>query len=89
MAKVFIIEDEAHGEFQWKYDTFEDAITELRKRMNIPWNQKPNICPCISRKTCSRNYEIIEYETNDKPRKEIKRTSILKISSKTVKRLYN
>ncbi len=82
MAKIFVIEDEAHAEWQGEYATFEDVVSELKKRMNIPWDQKPNICPCISWQTCGRNYEIVEYDTEGELWKEIKRTAALEISLK-------
>lgn len=85
MAKIFLIEDEAHAELQGEYATFKDAVVELKRRMNIPWNQEPNICPCTSWKTCGRNYEIVEYETDKKPWKEINRTLVLAISQKMKK----
>ncbi len=85
MTKKFIIEDEAHAALQGEYAIFEDAVVELKKRMEIPWDQKPNVCPCTSWKTCGRNYEIIEYDTSSKPWKEIDRKAVLEISSKVTK----
>lgn len=85
MNKKFIIEDESHAEWQCKYDSFEDAVKDLEKRRDIPWNKKPNVCPCISWKTCGRRYAIIEFNTDTHPWKEINRQLVLEISSKESK----
>lgn len=82
----YIIEDESHAEMQGEFDSFEDALTELKKRSTIPWDQEPNKCPCTNWRNCRRNYEIAEYNTANKPYwKEIERTSVLEISSSNVK----
>ncbi|WP_445721292.1 hypothetical protein [Flavobacterium sp.] len=83
---MFIIEDEIHAEPQkGEYKTFEDAFVELKKRAAIPWNEKPNRCPCTNWKDCERNYQIIEYDTTKISWKELKRKDILTISAKGVK----
>jgi len=65
---MFIIEDEIHAEPQkGEYKTFEHAISELKKRATIPWNEKPNRCLCTNWKDCERNYQIIEYDTTKIP----------------------
>jgi len=86
MKKMFIIEDEAHAELQeGEFQTFDDAYTELQKRAIIPWNEKPNRCPCTNWKDCERNYQIIEYDTTKTPWEELQRRDILTISAKGVK----
>jgi hypothetical protein len=46
---MFIIEDEIHAEPQkGEYITFEDALAELQKKSIIPWDEKPNRCPCTN-----------------------------------------
>lgn len=83
---MFIIEDEIHAEPEKReYKTFEDAISELKKRATIPWNEKPNRCPCTNWKDCERNYQIIEYDTTKIPWTELQRKDILTISAKGVK----
>ncbi len=77
----FFIEDESHAEWQdGEYDSFESALAELKRRAEIAWDQEPNVCPCTSWKTCNREYAILECETD--PWNEIRRVSVLEVSSK-------
>ena len=85
IKKIYTIEDEFHAEEQGEYSTYEDALEELKKRKRIPWNQKPNKCPCSSWQTCGRKYEIIEYETNTKPWTKISQKPVLEVSAREVK----
>lgn len=83
---MFIIEDEIHAEIQsGEFDSYEDALTELKKRAKIPWDKKPNRCPCTNWKNCEKNYQIIEYDTTKTPWKELQRENVLKISAKGLK----
>lgn len=84
MTLKYIIEDESHAEWQWEYNSFNEALIELEKRKNIPWNEKPNICPCMSWKTCWRNYQILTFNNSN----EIERIPILNISAKWIEWLY-
>lgn len=84
MSRLFVIEDEAHAEWQGKYASLEDAIAELKRRASIPWDQDPNACPCTSWKTCGRNYQVIEFETSVRRWREIRRTEYLEVSAKGV-----
>jgi hypothetical protein len=82
---MFIIEDEAHAEWCGEFTTKEEAILELRARSLIPWNQEPNVCPCMSWRTCGREYFILEFNTSVEPWEERSRTPVLSVSSKEVK----
>ena len=83
---MFIIEDEIHAEPEkGEYKTFEDAIAELQKRASIPWDEKPNRCPCTNLRDCQRNYQIIEYDTTKTPWIEKQRKEVLKISREGIK----
>lgn len=83
---MFIIEDELHAEpQQGEFTSFEQAVAELKERAKIPWNQKPNRCPCISWKICERQYQIVEYDNTTIPWTELSRQHILTISSKGIK----
>ncbi|MDY7395103.1 hypothetical protein UMM65_07605 [Aureibaculum sp. 2210JD6-5] len=83
---MFQIEDESHAELQMgKFNSYKDAINELKRRAEIPWSEKPNRCPCTSWETCGRNYVIIEYDDSRIPWKELNRYSVLEISAKGIK----
>jgi hypothetical protein len=79
---MFEIYDELHAEQQAEFETLEAAKNELRRRAGIPWDQEPNVAPCLSWKTCGRKYEIIEY---DDASREIRRIAALEVSSNGVK----
>ena len=78
---IFVIDDELHAESQGEYDSLDEAISELRRRAALPWNQTPNIVPCADWKTCGRSYEIVEYDQTSIPWKELRRIPALKISA--------
>lgn len=78
----YVIEDEAHAEWCGKFDTYQDAFQELKRRSKIRWDQLPNVCPCTNWKNCGRRYEIIEFEDSTDPWQEIGRSLVLEISSR-------
>ena len=77
----FVIEDTTHADWHGEYSSFESALAELNKRADIPWNERPNIAPCTSWKTCGRSYEIIEYDDSKIPWIELNRSFIFEISA--------
>lgn len=79
---MFVIEDESHAEWCGKFPTFDGALSELRARSCIPWDSKPNVCPCMSWRTCGREYYIIEFDCSQEPWHETSRVPVLSISSK-------
>ncbi len=82
---MFIIEDELHAEPQGQFQDMEQAISELRRRAQIPWNQGPNLAPCTSWKTCGRVYEVIEYDDAVIPWEELRRIKVLEVSAAGVR----
>ena len=78
---IYIIEDERHAEWCGEFSSFNDALEELKRRSGIPWDKKPNICPCTNWKNCGRNYEIVEFDNSTKPWKEHSRTPALDVSA--------
>jgi hypothetical protein len=76
---MFQIDDELHGEPQGEFDTFEDAMSELERRSKFPWDADPNKAPCMSWRTCGRNYEVVEYDDSQGEWKELSRTRVLEI----------
>ena len=84
MAK-FVIEDESHAEWMGEFASEEEALTELRRRAQMPWDQPPNCAPCMSWRTCGRDYCVIEFDDTQRPWKELKRTLVLEVSASGVK----
>jgi hypothetical protein len=84
LCRRFEIYDEVHAESQSHHDTFESAITELKRMAQIPWDQEPNQAPCTSWKTCGRRYEIIEYDITTTPERPLRRVPALEISAQGV-----
>jgi hypothetical protein len=80
-VSIFVVEDEAHAEPQGEFETFAEAVAELRRRAAMPWDREPNVAPCASWKTCGRRYEIVEYDTRETPRREVKRAFVLEVSA--------
>ena len=76
---MFRLEDELHAEPQGEFETFEDALAELRRRAVIPWNCAPNVAPCASWKACGRHYEVVEYDARKTPWLEVQRVPVLEV----------
>lgn len=81
---TYVIEDEFHAEWCGSFGTKTEAMEELRRRRNLPWDQPPNVCPCKNWRTCVREYVIIEFNTSAEPWQEVSRVPVLSISSKGV-----
>jgi hypothetical protein len=82
---MFVIEDERHAEPQGRFVGFQQAIVELKRRAEIPWDQEPNRAPCMGWETCGRTYVVIEYDDSHLPWKELRRVTVLDISASGVK----
>ena len=83
---MFVIEDEAHAEPQeGRFQTRQEAITELRRRATISWNEVPNRAPCTNWPNCGRRYELVEYDDTELPWKELSRVVVLNISASGVR----
>ncbi|MBK0404803.1 hypothetical protein I5M27_17560 [Adhaeribacter sp. BT258] len=82
--ELFEIEDEFHAESQGQFDNYAAALAELQRRTKIPWNEKPNKCPCTNWKNCHRDFQIIHYDTKEIPWKELNRTDVYRISAKGI-----
>ena len=81
MPTIFVIEDQSHCEHIGQFDSLSAAWTELRRLSAIPRDTPPNVCPCTSWRTCSRDYEIIEYQTACAPWHEVRRLAGLEVSA--------
>lgn len=79
---MFVIEDERHAELQdGEFTTLQEAVSELKRRAEIPWDEEPNRAPCRSWETCGRTYVVIEYDDSHLPWTELSRTIVLKVSA--------
>jgi hypothetical protein len=86
MPRVFRIEDELHAESVGEeFESFESALTEVRRLAGIPWGQEPNVARCQGWRTCGRHYEIVEYDASWVERG---RTSVVEIMHDGVKWEY-
>ena len=79
-----MIEDERHAEGQGRFLSVQDAMIELRRRAQLPWNEKPNVAPCTNWEKCGRAYEVVEYDDTSVPWTEIRRTRVLEVSASGV-----
>jgi hypothetical protein len=80
-SRKFLIEDERHAEAQGEYLSLPDALSELRRRAALPWDQAPNVAPCTNWQNCGRSYEIIEYDVSTQPWTELRRFLALEVSA--------
>jgi hypothetical protein len=78
---LYAIEDEMHAEMQGEYRSADLAIAELKRRAAIPFDQRPNLCPCKSRRNCGRLYSIITYDDSTQPWVETERKEVLRVSN--------
>ena len=81
---MFVIYDESHAEWHGEFKAFDEALSELRRRFDLPWDQHPNAAPCTSWRTCGRTYEVIEFDDSTKPWTELRRVPILDVSASGV-----
>jgi hypothetical protein len=82
---LFIVDDEWHAEPQGEFDSFENALAEVRRRASIPWDRNPNQAPCVGWKSCGRSYEIVKYDNLQSPWKDLERVPILEITAAGIK----
>lgn len=80
---MFVIEDEIHAETD-EFPTREAAMSELRRRAKIPWDEQPNRAPCQSWRTCGRRYVLIEYDDSCFPWRAMSCQSMLEVSASDV-----
>jgi hypothetical protein len=56
----------------------------LRRLAGLPWNEAPNLCPCMSWRTCGRRYHLVEYDTSSTPWRVIGNEALLEVSAKEI-----
>ena len=81
----FILEDADHAEPMGEFASLGDAVSELRRRAQLPWDEPPNVAPCTNWQTCGRCYEIVEYEVDCEPWQELRRIAAFEVSAQGVK----
>ena len=81
---VFVLEDDIHAEWGGEFRSFDEALSEIRVRSKIAWDQQPNICPCQNWKECGREYSIVEFDSSTTPWTELDRIPVLSVSAKAV-----
>ena len=84
MTIQYTIEDEKHAELSGQFSTLEEAVNELRKRAELPWDELPNVAPCTNWKKCGRDYEIIEYDVSTVPCTTVRRIPALSVSAEGI-----
>jgi hypothetical protein len=62
---VFVISDEWHAEHLGEFESFAEAIEQLKYWAAVPWDESPNRAPCMSWRTCGRSYKILKYEGDE------------------------
>jgi hypothetical protein len=83
--RKFIIEDTSHAQPMGEFASLADAVKELHRLENLPWDEPPNIAPCTNWQTCGRCYEIVEYEADSEPWQERRRIAAFEVSAKGVR----
>ncbi|CAN5612440.1 hypothetical protein BH10PSE14_BH10PSE14_08680 [soil metagenome] len=82
---MFVIYDELHAEHVGEFATREEALAELRRLASVPWDQAPNVAPCMSWRTCGRQYELVEYDDTGTPWRTLSQEPALEVSQTEVK----
>lgn len=86
---MFVIEDEWHAEWVGEFSSRDEAIEELKRLAELSWDQKPNLCPCTSWRTCGRRYHLVEFDTAGEPWRSLSDEAILEVSAKETAWLQN
>ena len=78
---MLVIEDSIHAEQAGRFQRFDEAVAELRRRAAIPWDEEPNRAPCTSWRSCGREYHVLAYDTSETPWKLLKDVGVLNVSA--------
>jgi hypothetical protein len=82
---MFVIEDQSHAELIGRFTSRAEAMAELRRLAETPWDAAPNLAPCGSWRTCGREYELIEYDVAETSWREVSRVAALDISASGIR----
>jgi hypothetical protein len=64
MSKIYVVTDTLHAELHSEHATLALAWQELQRLSSLPWHEPPIRPPCGSWQSCSREYEIREYDSD-------------------------
>jgi len=67
MPSSFTIENRNHADLMSLHESLAEAVAEPRCLPAIPWHEEPDAPPCTVWRTCRRRYEILMYETLQRP----------------------
>lgn len=81
---MVVIEDEWHAEWIGTFQSRDEALAQLTRLAELPWDEAPNACPCKSWQTCGRSYHLIHYETKSEPWHVLMDEPFLEVSAKGV-----
>ena len=81
MTVRFIIVDDLHAEEHGSFDTYDEARVELKRRAAMGWDERPNVAPCTSWRTCGREYHVCEYDADRTPWKLLADVPVLNVSA--------
>lgn len=82
MSLSFVLEDQAHAETVANFSDEASAIRKVRRLFATPWNEPPNLAPCMDWETCGREYDLLVYETSTSPWTLVIRRAALIVTAK-------
>lgn len=84
ISRMFVVEDEWHAEHIGEFASRAEANAEVRRLAGLPWDQVPNLCPCMSWSTCGRRYHVAEYDVSSTPWRMVSDEALLDVSAKGI-----
>jgi hypothetical protein len=85
MASHFLIEDVNHGEIHGSFADTDSAMTELRRRSALAWDDPPNRAPCGEWRTCGREFYLLEASGTGPEFRVLRNVSVLQIRAAGVR----
>lgn len=75
----FVLEDAFHAGWEGQYDSFAAAVTEARRRSELPFEDPLNAPPCMNWTNCHRLLHVIEFDTRYHPWRHVSVVELVKI----------
>lgn len=82
---MFVIYDQLHADHVGEFAVKEEALAALRRLASGPWDQPLNVAPCMSWRTCGRQYQRVEQDDTTTPRRTLGQEPTLEVSQAEVK----